>query len=482
TITVNYTILLDTQLYFNINDTLPSISAMQGAENISVLSFSLLSDTNFGTDMLQKITIKNIGNLTGDTAITNVKLYLDSDSNFKYSETDTFIDNLIWDPPYWLNTDLNYSYTLSGSNFVVAIDLSNNAAVGDTFQAMIPALSIKTQKTDTAPLTDTFASAVITVIQDTTPKIKITSPDNNYYTNLSVITISGTTLNTNAGDTIKIYTNSNLNTTVILSAMNGTWQGTAALTQTNVDTIVAVLFSNTYIRSDTIFVNYLSGSATIKILSPVTSGQRYDTSAAVITISGTTTDANNGDSIIILLNGETQSITLVSSNNWSSTTTVPVNSLQILTARFLYSGTIPVDDTIILAPGFLISGIVTLDGYQYDSGILVNLTGGISSAAAITSDTGFFRVAAISSDTYILTFSRAGYLSDAVQIFVDTDIYLGAITELKAGDYYKNGYINIRDAAILKRYYNQSNNEFDIDDNNIINYREKEYLIKNFER
>ena len=51
-----------------------------------------------------------------------------------------------------------------------------------------------------------------------------------------------------------------------------------------------------------------------------------------------------------------------------------------------------------------------------------------------------------------------------------------------AGDFFKDGIINSRDAAFIKKYYGKNLPEYDIDGDNIIGYTEKYYLRKNFEK
>lgn len=111
------------------------------------------------------------------------------------------------------------------------------------------------RKGDSAVAFDT-----ITVNYFTTPTIEITYPDSTEHdTNTQIIFISGTTNNTRSNDTVIIYTNSSINTTVYLTTMNGTFSGTAALTGISDSVWVKLIDNFGRYAYDTITVNYYHG-------------------------------------------------------------------------------------------------------------------------------------------------------------------------------------------------------------------------------
>ncbi|MBP7652948.1 right-handed parallel beta-helix repeat-containing protein, partial [Candidatus Dependentiae bacterium] len=139
-----------------------------------------------------------------------------------------------------------------------------------------------------------------------------------------IITVSGTTANTQSGDTIVIYTFSSgdtsgiptVNSIIYLTGINSNFSGTVSLSGLG-DSIVTKL-TNTSGNSyyDTINVNYYKMSS-IKITYPVIT----DTVTQNVIVSGTTLNSLIYDTVTLYVNGVIQNISLVTGTNgsWSGT-------------------------------------------------------------------------------------------------------------------------------------------------------------------
>ncbi|HOK40399.1 MAG TPA: clostripain-related cysteine peptidase [bacterium] len=103
-----------------------------------------------------------------------------------------------------------------------------------------------------------YYSDIKIIIVENTATIKITYPENNSYFSDSIITISGTTENTENGDTIYIYVNSELNTIIPIIEENQNFSGTVKINGIGDSVVVALAYNNSYnFAYDTITVNYI---------------------------------------------------------------------------------------------------------------------------------------------------------------------------------------------------------------------------------
>ncbi|MBP7652577.1 hypothetical protein KA977_04100, partial [Candidatus Dependentiae bacterium] len=164
-------------------------------------------------------------------------------------------------------------------------------------------------------LTDRFginAYDTITINYYPFPKIEIQLPSSSSYdTSVQVITVSGTTLNSQSGNMVTIYTNSNPNTPFLISSANGVFSGMAILTGLG-DSVIAEL-TDSFGRTayDTITVNYYSDFS-IKIISP---SNYNDTNSNMVVLKGTSLNSKSGDTISLYVNGILKYEIPVSSNN-----------------------------------------------------------------------------------------------------------------------------------------------------------------------
>ncbi len=108
------------------------------------------------------------------------------------------------------------------------------------------------------------------------PTIGITFPATNHDTNIMVVTVTGTTAVTTAGDTVFLYVNStdSAETCIVLAAANGTWSGTVALTGN--DAVIAYVYDR-YARYGEagIAVNYLSNVGPLLDIRAPVAGETY---------------------------------------------------------------------------------------------------------------------------------------------------------------------------------------------------------------
>ena len=105
---------------------------------------------------------------------------------------------------------------------------------------------------------NTSVNKSIVIGETGVPEIIIYSPSpTSYDTRVRIITVSGSTLNTNAGDTVYCYVNNILQHSNVLSISNQSFSGTAAITGYN-DSLVMRLKSGGSSYYDTISVSYVN--------------------------------------------------------------------------------------------------------------------------------------------------------------------------------------------------------------------------------
>ncbi|MBP7653961.1 hypothetical protein KA977_11100 [Candidatus Dependentiae bacterium] len=126
-----------------------------------------------------------------------------------------------------------------------------------------------------------------------------------------------------------------------------------------------------------------------------------------------------------------------------------------------------------------ISGIVDRQGNSIDSGINVLIYNGMETQSVVTGDTGYYSVTLHYHDTYVFKYFRTGYKEEIFVTYIDSDTILETVS-LTAGDFFKDGYINAKDAAFLRKYYGNINQEYDIDGDNITGFHEKAFLKNNY--
>ncbi|HPP88309.1 MAG TPA: hypothetical protein PLM75_10670, partial [bacterium] len=333
-------------------------------------------------------------------------------------------------------------------------------------------------------LTDQFgriAWDTISVRYIPPPDIDITAPPNNSDTIINIINISGTTQNTFAGDSIEIYVNGNLTGIKSLTSDNGNFSDTALLT--NFSNLITAKVIDKYGRTnyDTIVINYYD--TPFLYFTIPSQNYRYDTTASSIIIGGTVTPILTNDSVYIYLNGDTYSSTSLSSNFWSDTFNI-INDVDTLVVKITDIYNRSGYDTIIIGSGYKLSGYVGLENGAFDSAnITVVLYNDTEYFMTLTNETGYFILKFLSFDSYFIAFDKGLYKKKIISVFADNaNKILEQTIYLQAGDYFKDNNINIKDAAILKKYFNQSSSYLDLNSDNTINETEKYYLFKNFEK
>ncbi|MEW5691780.1 MAG: hypothetical protein AB1765_00625 [Candidatus Hydrogenedentota bacterium] len=161
------------------------------------------------------------------------------------------------------------------------------------------------------------------VILPTTPQVYIDSPTGYVPTNDTPFYVAGSTLNTQAGDTVRIRVNGIIQDTKILSIANDTFAFDTVSLSPGYDTIIVELIDSqgVVIDSDYVVVEY-NDSVYVIIQIPVPSGFSYDTNYCTVTISGTAGDVENGDSIYLYRNNIIQNTYSLTGNSWSGTVTL----------------------------------------------------------------------------------------------------------------------------------------------------------------
>ena len=210
----------------------------------------------------------------------------------------------------YVNSVWNSRYTLTGFNGTWNGTAHLNA-IGDSIQVKLTD-RFNTVKYDTVTI-NYYAPIGIGI---TSPSTSNSSAD----TLSEYITLTGTTRQTNAGDTVRIYVGTTYQSIYSITGFNGAFSGTARLTN-QADSVYAVL-NDRFNRFDTtqIYVRYFD-TVTIKITYPSTQSETIVTS---ITISGTSSDVITGDTVEIYKNGVKQSqyAILAINGTWSGTAAV----------------------------------------------------------------------------------------------------------------------------------------------------------------
>ncbi|MEK8022914.1 MAG: hypothetical protein AAB229_03815, partial [Candidatus Hydrogenedentota bacterium] len=144
----------------------------------------------------------------------------------------------------------------------------------------------------------------------------IATPLDNYDTNRNLITLTGTSGFTNAGDSVTVYRNGIAQSTGIVAGGGG-WSCTALLSAKG-DSIEARLTRlGTFMDSNKIRINFYD-TPVADLLTPAND---HDTNVRIVTLTGTTTLSTVGDSVAVYRNGIFQSTTAVSAGGtWSCTT------------------------------------------------------------------------------------------------------------------------------------------------------------------
>ncbi|MBP7651903.1 hypothetical protein KA977_00680 [Candidatus Dependentiae bacterium] len=252
------------------------------------------------------------------------------------------------------------------------------------------------------------------------PSIRITTPINLYDTFVKNIIISGTTFNAVSNDTVEIFINGILNDTKYsITKFKDNFSIQINLNDT-INVITAKLINSfNSIAYDTITVNYYP-DLSVKIKYPTTSDSiDYDTYIRIITLSGTSNNSRQGDTIEVFVNGYYQIvpdtyILLNRNGNWECDL-VPLldgnNKLTIkltdgfgriaydtITLQYFDSGNVsiqiayPVNNSDTYITGIQIRGTT----YNTRSGDIIYLTvnGKDTASYILSSDSGSF-------DTYI---------------------------------------------------------------------------------
>ncbi|MBP7654424.1 hypothetical protein KA977_13440, partial [Candidatus Dependentiae bacterium] len=174
--------------------------------------------------------------------------------------------------------------------------------------------------------------------------VKITYPADYTDTNISDVTVSGTSYNSQMNDIVEVFVNGIYNSKCLIQNLNGVWSGTSKINSQNDRITVKITDKFNRISYDTITINNF-GVASVKILSPVS---EYDTLSKNVSVSGTTYNTVQGDTVWIFVNQIYQdSITLGVNGSWSGNIQLTGIS-DVITARVYPKFSLSSEDTIVL--------------------------------------------------------------------------------------------------------------------------------------
>ncbi|MDD5066834.1 MAG: right-handed parallel beta-helix repeat-containing protein, partial [bacterium] len=153
--TVNASHALTVTTNITINET------NMGAQNMRIMSINI-RDTHL--DYLDSIKIGNAGTMIQGTDISNIKIFIDRDANYRYTPPDPndplntgdiYITNLIWNGTYWSNGNLSYQSNLisyPGANLIITVDYAISVRTNQYIKPYIPVNGIQCSGGLTTPL------------------------------------------------------------------------------------------------------------------------------------------------------------------------------------------------------------------------------------------------------------------------------------------------------------------------------------------
>ncbi|MBP7652094.1 hypothetical protein KA977_01645 [Candidatus Dependentiae bacterium] len=241
--------------------------------------------------------------------ITNLR----TGENINFYLTETSIASEIYriDTLKFTYPRLNEEYSLLNDNILMARN-------GDTIEVVCTgSLNIMGETT----FVSLIRQVTDIILPDTHIEIKILNSFNNTDTSSQIITVYGTSLNSQSGDTVFLYNSSVLQSLYHITSANSNWSGTVSLNSPG-DSIIAKLLtgSGNNATYDTVAVNYF-GFTCVSITFPQ---NNYDTFSASIIVSGTTFQTHSEDTVQIYVNDILHSEIFVQSAGgiWSGTATL----------------------------------------------------------------------------------------------------------------------------------------------------------------
>jgi hypothetical protein len=152
----------------------------QNPDTHLAMALLILGDTGATGDTITRFAIANRGNAT-DTAVDTVVLWHSSTGAAVLAPTDTLIGLLTYDSiaRQWRNTALSYFVNWSSAQpgtFLVSFRLRGQATNGETFQAYVPAASVKTELEDTGPASGEVVNPGVVTFASTIQATKYLGP------------------------------------------------------------------------------------------------------------------------------------------------------------------------------------------------------------------------------------------------------------------------------------------------------------------
>ncbi len=116
-------------------------------ENKTVMAIYMIDTYSHS---LKSFKLGNASNAVQGADITNVKLWYDSNGNFRWDSGDGYIADLVWNGSFWSNGNINYSLA-GGKNFVITVDFARTVDPWHGFKAYIPEGGVVCSSNTNAP-------------------------------------------------------------------------------------------------------------------------------------------------------------------------------------------------------------------------------------------------------------------------------------------------------------------------------------------
>ncbi|HPP86579.1 MAG TPA: NHL repeat-containing protein, partial [bacterium] len=351
-------------------------AAAAGETNILILDFIISSPST--SDTINKIIITS--NNTSNSDIKFVKLWQDSGAiGFQGAEADTLIgisnfaaDTVSFDTPIIIN---------DSGRFFITYDLNNSVEDNNILDAYLNLNAVNLEIAGLLPLNNTVNSPGNSTISVIATKLKLSKSVS--YSNIGdtlILTVSATDTYDNI--------DKNYNTNLITITNNGSAKYVSAtltsasgipngpLTGYLTNGLAQITAQNQYSETIT-FTASSSGLTNATITHSWTDNMaidvfinltnNIDTYIQIITLTGTTANALNGETVSIFVNNVLQSVNQINSNTWAGTAQLSGLGDTIVVKAEKGNGNTAFDTRIINYYGPISAKIILPDTYLYDT-------------------------------------------------------------------------------------------------------------------
>jgi len=466
----------------------------------------------FVNDILQNTGIVSNNDFSGTVTLNGINDVIKVIVENSYNDTgfDTRIINYVGLPQIEIiSPDDNHNTNI---NIINISGTSIRTLVGDTieifnnsiFQSKINLTTINGNWTGTVSLSgygdsimiklttkyNQLAYDTITVNYFSTPNIFITFPANNFCTNVSLINIYGSSINTANYDSVILYVNNIEQSRNQI--VNNNWSGTVALS-INYETITALLI--TFLGDTAVYeingiydteppIFYENNPETATTQNTTIISIKYIDNVSGIDISKINIKIDSGlgendftsnahiysDSIYLTLFIFTNDTYIVTISAYDNAGNIDTFSWQFLSLI-----------------GYKVSGNLLVEGRTDYSGCSVYLTNNIETYTSTTTNTGYFEFHYVKNGTYILYTYLKSYLRQKIENIIISNNPLENINVgvLLGGDLNNSGKITTDDLIKLKMNLGRNVNspsEGDINNSGWVTIDDYTILIKNLNK